>query len=111
MAPRWPPAAPSRTPDGAPKPHPSWSGASRSASIRPCGGIAPCVDGNIGIIHFDRHVDTQELDLDERMHTTPWFHATNIPPGVPTLATTLPPRRTSPSRSGGRWTFDPGDTP
>jgi agmatinase len=28
---------------------------------------------------FDRHVDTQELDLDEQMHTTPWFHATNIP--------------------------------
>jgi agmatinase len=41
-------------------------------------GIAPWVDGNIGIIHFDRHVDTQEHDLDERMHTTPWFHATNI---------------------------------
>lgn len=41
-------------------------------------GIAPHVDGNIGIIHFDRHVDTQETDLDERMHTTPWFHATNI---------------------------------
>jgi len=33
----------------------------------------------LGIIHFDRHVDTQERDLDERMHTTPWFHATNIP--------------------------------
>ena len=41
-------------------------------------GLAPHMDGNIGIIHFDRHVDTQELDLDERMHTTPWFHATNI---------------------------------
>lgn len=36
------------------------------------------MDGNVGIIHFDRHVDTQETDLDERMHTTPWFHATNI---------------------------------
>jgi agmatinase len=24
-------------------------------------------------------VDTQETDLDERMHTTPWFHATDIP--------------------------------
>src|SRR3989440_3584673 len=35
--------------------------------------------GKLGIIHFDRHVDTQETDLDERMHTTPWFHATNIP--------------------------------
>ena len=42
-------------------------------------GLAPWVEGNVGIIHFDRHVDTQELDLDERMHTTPWFHATNIP--------------------------------
>lgn len=42
-------------------------------------GIAPHVDGNIGIIHFDRHVDTQETDLDERMHTCPWFHANNIP--------------------------------
>ncbi|SFI10344.1 agmatinase [Streptosporangium canum] len=41
-------------------------------------GLAPHIDGNIGIIHFDRHVDTQESDLDERMHTTPFFHATNI---------------------------------
>lgn len=41
-------------------------------------GIAPHVNGNIGIIHVDRHVDTQEKDLDERMHTCPWFHATNI---------------------------------
>jgi agmatinase len=41
-------------------------------------GLAPWVDGNVGIIHLDRHVDTQETDLDERMHTTPWFHATNI---------------------------------
>ena len=32
----------------------------------------------VGIIHFDRHVDTQEIDLDERMHTCPWFHATNM---------------------------------
>ncbi|WP_017325694.1 agmatinase family protein [Synechococcus sp. PCC 7336] len=35
-------------------------------------------DLKVGIIHFDRHVDTQETDLDERMHTCPWFHATNI---------------------------------
>ena len=41
-------------------------------------GLAPHAGGNVGIIHFDRHVDTQETDLDERMHTTPWFHATNI---------------------------------
>jgi agmatinase len=42
--------------------------------------VAPHLGGgNLGIIHFDRHVDTQETDLDERMHTTPWFHATDIP--------------------------------
>ncbi|MFM7239339.1 MAG: agmatinase [Cyanobium sp.] len=35
-------------------------------------------DNKVGIIHFDRHVDTQEIDLDERMHTCPWFHATNM---------------------------------
>ena len=40
--------------------------------------------GNLGIIHFDRHVDTQDTDLDERMHTTPWFHATNLPNVPPT---------------------------
>lgn len=42
-------------------------------------GVAEHLEGNLGIIHFDRHVDTQEYDLDERMHTTPWFHATDIP--------------------------------
>lgn len=41
-------------------------------------GVAEHLSGNLGIIHFDRHVDTQESDLDERMHTTPWFHATDI---------------------------------
>ncbi len=41
--------------------------------------IAEHLSGNLGIIHFDRHVDTQESDLDERMHTTPWYHATDLP--------------------------------
>lgn len=41
-------------------------------------GIAPHIDGNIGIIHFDCHPDMQDIDLDERMNTTPFFHATNI---------------------------------
>ena len=40
--------------------------------------IAPYIDGRVGIIHLDRHLDIQERDMDERMHTTPWFHATNI---------------------------------
>jgi agmatinase len=42
-------------------------------------GIAPYVDGNVGIIHFDRHSDLSEYNMDERMHGTPFFHATNIP--------------------------------
>ncbi|MFL5758477.1 MAG: agmatinase family protein [Thermomicrobiales bacterium] len=42
-------------------------------------GLAPYVDGNIGIIHFDRHSDLSESYLDERMHGSPFFHATNIP--------------------------------
>ena len=46
-------------------------------------GIAPHVDGDIGIIHIDRHIDIQEKDMDERMHTCPWFHATNIPNAPP----------------------------
>ena len=46
-------------------------------------GLAPYVDGNIGIIHFDRHTDMSEYNLDERMHGTPFFHATNIPNAPP----------------------------
>ncbi|HUG14601.1 MAG TPA: agmatinase family protein [Thermomicrobiales bacterium] len=42
-------------------------------------GLAPYIDGNIGIIHFDRHSDLSEYALDERMHGSPFFHATNIP--------------------------------
>jgi agmatinase len=46
-------------------------------------GLAPYVDGNIGIIHFDRHTDMSETNMDERMHGTPFFHATNIPNAPP----------------------------
>jgi agmatinase len=42
-------------------------------------GIAQCTSKRIGIIHFDRHLDTQAKDMDERMHTTPWYWATNLP--------------------------------
>jgi agmatinase len=42
-------------------------------------GLAACTTKNIGIIHVDRHADIQEKDMDERMHTTPYFHATNLP--------------------------------
>jgi agmatinase len=42
-------------------------------------GIAARMEGNVGIIHFDRHFDLSEYNFDERMHGTPFFHATNIP--------------------------------
>jgi agmatinase len=45
--------------------------------------IAPQIEGKVGIIHLDRHIDIQERDMDERMHTTPWFHATDIPNAPP----------------------------
>jgi agmatinase len=46
-------------------------------------GIASVTSKRIGIIHVDRHADIQEKDLDERMHTTPYFHATNLPNVLP----------------------------
>ena len=52
-------------------------------------------DKKLGIIHFDRHVDTQETDLDERMHTTPWFHAIDIP--------NVPPAAMEPALSCGLY--------
>ena len=42
-------------------------------------GMAPFIDGKVGIIHFDRHSDLGETSFDERMHGSPFFHATNIP--------------------------------
>ena len=42
-------------------------------------GIAQCTSKKIGIIHFDRHIDMQAKDMDERMHTTPWYWATELP--------------------------------
>lgn len=41
--------------------------------------LAPQIEGRIGIIHLDRHIDIAEKDMDERMHTTPWYHATMLP--------------------------------
>jgi agmatinase len=46
--------------------------------------LASRIEGRVGIIHLDRHLDIQERDMDERMHTTPWFHATNIANAPPT---------------------------
>lgn len=36
-------------------------------------GVMNAVGKKIGVIHFDRHIDTQKKDLDERMHTTPFY--------------------------------------
>jgi arginase family enzyme len=45
--------------------------------FRPFATLPASRPKNIGIIHIDRHADIQEFDL-ERMHTTPYFHATNL---------------------------------
>ena len=45
--------------------------------------IAPHIEGKVGIIHLDRHIDMQERDMDECMHTTPWLHASHIPNAPP----------------------------
>ncbi len=42
-------------------------------------GFAPLAGGNVGIIHFDRHGDMSPGAYDERMHNSPFFHATNLP--------------------------------
>jgi arginase family enzyme len=51
-------------------------------------GIAQCTSKRIGIIHFDRHIDIQEKDLDEPMHTIsrPFTHATVASPSVSWVA-------------------------
>jgi agmatinase len=54
-------------------------GGDHSVSYPNIRGISQHIDGNLGIIHFDRHIDIQEKDMDERMHTTHFFHATNLP--------------------------------
>ncbi|MDK3256056.1 agmatinase family protein [Blastococcus capsensis] len=36
-------------------------------------GVMNAFGKKIGVIHFDRHIDTQKKDLDERMHTTPFY--------------------------------------
>ena len=41
--------------------------------------LAKHIDGKLGIVHFDRHIDTAETTMDERMHTTHWSHATKLP--------------------------------
>jgi len=43
-------------------------------------------------------VDTQEKDMDEIMHTCPWFHATNMP---------KPPRPTWCIWGSGGWQVPP----
>nr|BBH95755.1 agmatinase [Thermogemmatispora argillosa] len=51
------------------------------ATIR---GVAPHVDGKLGVIHFDRHSDLSARTYDERMHASPFFHATALPNVPPT---------------------------
>ncbi|MEC1153933.1 agmatinase family protein [Cytobacillus horneckiae] len=42
-------------------------------------GLAEATEGKVGVIQLDRHLDMQEKEMDERMHDTPLFHASNLP--------------------------------
>ncbi len=42
-------------------------------------GISPYVDGNIGVIQIDRHGDSMQSQMDEKMHGTEWFYSTTLP--------------------------------
>lgn len=46
------------------------------ATIR---SLASRTDGNVGIIHFDRHADLSMSDLDGKLHGCPFYHATRLP--------------------------------
>lgn len=38
-------------------------------------GAAKCVDGKVGVIQLDRHLDTTPVMMGEKMHDTPLYHA------------------------------------
>ena len=42
-------------------------------------GISKYIDGNIGVIHIDRHSDCDAIQMDEKMHGTEWYHSTHLP--------------------------------
>ncbi|BCJ75769.1 agmatinase [Catellatospora sp. IY07-71] len=54
-------------------------GGDHSLGLPDAKALAKHVDGRLGIVHFDRHIDTAVTTMDERMHTTHWSHATKLP--------------------------------
>ncbi|RBQ16746.1 agmatinase [Spongiactinospora rosea] len=54
---------------------PAILGGDHSIGFPTARGVMNAFGRKIGVIHFDRHLDTQKRDLDERMHTTPWYWA------------------------------------
>ncbi|RVU55050.1 agmatinase family protein [Anaerosphaera multitolerans] len=42
-------------------------------------GVTKAVEGNIGVIQLDRHLDMTPLMMGEKMHDTPLYHAGSIP--------------------------------
>ena len=57
-------------------------GGDHSTSYPSLRGIASCIDGNIGVIHIDRHTDCQASQFDEKMHGTEWYYSTQTIPNV-----------------------------
>lgn len=54
-------------------------GGDHSTTFPTLRGISPYIDGNIGVIHIDRHSDCDAIQQDEKMHGTEWFHSTQLP--------------------------------
>lgn len=54
---------------------PAILGGDHSIGFPTARGLMKGFGKDIGVIHFDRHIDTQKTDLDERMHTTPFYWA------------------------------------
>jgi len=42
-------------------------------------GVAKAIEGKVGVIQLDRHLDMQPSEMDEKMHDTPLFHASKLP--------------------------------
>ena len=54
-------------------------GGDHSTTFPTLRGISKYIDGNIGVIHIDRHSDCDAIQMDEKMHGTEWYHSTHLP--------------------------------
>lgn len=53
-------------------------GGDHSIAIGTIAGAAEAVDGKVGVIHLDRHLDISPYTMEEKMHDTPFYHVGNL---------------------------------